>query len=64
MGRIRTVEHDPPWGWIARDPFDGKEFIEDGFRWRSRSVARAVVDEQRAIAKMKEREKAKKRRKP
>jgi len=40
--RIRTVEHDPGWGWIARNPFTGCEISED-FRWASRSVARAVV---------------------
>lgn len=44
--RIRTVEYEPGWGWIARNPWTGKEVIED-FVWRSRSVARAVVAEAR-----------------
>lgn len=48
--RIRTVEYEPGWGWIARDPWTGKEVIED-FVWRTRSVARAVVDEARLFRK-------------
>lgn len=44
--RIRTVEYVPGWGWIARNPWTGKEVIED-FVWVSRSVARAVVDSAR-----------------
>ena len=40
--RIRTVEYEPGWGWIARDPMTGKEVIDD-FRWRSRAIARQVV---------------------
>ena len=40
--RIRTVEYEPGWGWIARDPRTGKEVIHD-FRWRSRAIARQVV---------------------
>ncbi len=39
--RVRTVEHDPGWGWIARDP-QGHEVIP-GFRWASRSIARCVA---------------------
>jgi len=39
--RIRAVEYDPGYGWIARGP-DGNEVIEN-FRWTSRSVARDVV---------------------
>jgi hypothetical protein len=39
--RIRTVEYDPDWGYIARNPWTGKEIIED-FRWRTRDVARTV----------------------
>ncbi len=54
--RIRTVEYDPRWyGWIARDPDTGKEIMEEGFRWNSRSVARAVVLEARAMAEVKRR---------
>lgn len=41
--RVRTVEYDPGYGWIARNPFTGREIPEDGFRWVSRSVARSVV---------------------
>jgi hypothetical protein len=40
--RVRTVEREPGWGWIARDPRTGAE-ISPGFRWSSRSVARDVV---------------------
>lgn len=47
--RVRTVEHDPGHGWIARDPATGLE-IWPNFRWASRSVARAVVAEARALA--------------
>lgn len=47
--RVRTVEHDPGHGWIARDPATGLEVLP-GFRWASRSVARAVVTEARAPA--------------
>ena len=36
--RIRTVEYEPGWGWIARDPRTGKEVIHD-FRWSSRAIA-------------------------
>ncbi len=50
LKRVRTVEYDPGWGWIARDPETGKEII-DGFRWRTRSVARAVVDETRMLGR-------------
>ncbi|MBQ0917508.1 hypothetical protein KBW71_03565 [Hydrogenophaga aromaticivorans] len=42
--RVRTVEYDPGWGWIARDPSTGREVLEN-FRWTSRSVARDVVDQ-------------------
>jgi hypothetical protein len=48
MKRIRTVEYDPGWGWIARNPYTGEEVIKD-FVWRSRSVARAVVAEAKLI---------------
>lgn len=44
--RIRRVEKDPYGGWIARDKF-GVEYFDGGFRWNSRSVARAVVEEDR-----------------
>lgn len=40
--RVRTVEYEPGYGWIARDPITGREVIEN-FRWTSRSVARDVV---------------------
>jgi hypothetical protein len=46
-GRVRTVEYEPGEGWIARSPFDGRELGGNGFRWRTRSVARCVVDEER-----------------
>lgn len=45
--RVRRVEYDPPWGWVARKR-DGTEIGpggEQGFRWTSRSVARCVVQE-------------------
>lgn len=45
--RVRRVEKDPFGGWIARDKF-GVEYQKD-FLWNSRSVARAVVDEDRAF---------------
>lgn len=41
--RIRTVEHDPGYGWIARDPRTGNAIPDEDFRWNSRSVARTVV---------------------
>lgn len=47
--RIRTVEYDPGWGWIARSPYDGHEIGGDGFRWRTRDVARTVVWETRLL---------------
>ena len=49
MARIRTVEFIPGEGWIARCPFSGFEIMEPGFRWFTRSVARAVVDEARIL---------------
>lgn len=45
--RIRTVEYDDRWGWIARSPFDGHQLGGDGFYWRTRDVARTVVGEER-----------------
>ena len=39
--RVRTVEYEPGFGWIARDP-NGHEVWPD-FRWASRSVARDVA---------------------
>lgn len=50
MARFKTVEYDPGWGYIARNPWTGEEVI-DGFRWRTRDVARAVVDEARLLSK-------------
>lgn len=47
--RVRTVEYEPGWGWIARDPRTGREVLEN-FRWTSRSVARDVVDQCRNMA--------------
>ena len=41
--RVKSVEYDPGWGWIARDPL-GAEVVPD-FRWASRWVARAVAIE-------------------
>lgn len=40
--RVRTVEYEPGWGWIARNPATGEEVLPN-FRWRTRSVARDVV---------------------
>jgi hypothetical protein len=48
MIRIRAVEHEAGWGWIARSPWTGKEIVE-GFRWRTRDVARTVVEEDRLL---------------
>lgn len=48
--RIRTVEYEPGWGWIARDPRTGKEVIH-AFRWSSRAIARQVVSDCRAARK-------------
>ena len=39
--RIRTVEYDPGWGWVARDP-QGREVIPN-FYWSSRAIARDVA---------------------
>ena len=50
MKRVRTVEHETGWGWIARDPATGREVIPE-FRWRTRSAARDVVAAQRALAR-------------
>lgn len=53
--RFRTVECDHRaggiygYGWIARCPRTGAEIMEPGFRWRTRSVARSVVDEHRLL---------------
>ena len=47
--RIRTVEYEPGWGWIARCPKTGIEIMEEGFRWNSRSVARSVVYEHKIL---------------
>lgn len=47
--RPRTVEHEPGCGWIARCPATGRELGGVGFRWRTRSVARTVVDEERLL---------------
>jgi hypothetical protein len=41
--RVKTVEHDPRGGWIARDPLTGEEILEEGFRWNCRASARDVV---------------------
>lgn len=41
--RVRTVEREPGWGWIARDPA-GYEVTPD-FRWASREIARGVARE-------------------
>lgn len=46
--RVRTVEREAGWGWIARNP-DGSEVIP-GFRWSSRCVARAVALDARIAA--------------
>ena len=53
--RIRTVEYEPGWGWIARDPRTGKEVIHD-FRWSSRAIARQVVSGVRYMAHQNSRE--------
>jgi hypothetical protein len=49
VGRVRTVEYDPGWGWIARNPYTGRAIPDEDFRWRSRSVARSVVLECRLL---------------
>lgn len=49
MKRVRTVEYEPGWGWIARDPATGEEIIPN-FRWASRSVARTVVLETKLLS--------------
>ena len=46
--RVRAVEYEPGWGWIARGP-DGKEVLAD-FRWRTRSAARDVATNARDLA--------------
>jgi hypothetical protein len=46
--RVRTVEREPGFGWIARDPNTGAEIWPE-FRWTSRSVARSVVHESRVL---------------
>lgn len=46
---VRTVEHEPGWGWIARDPSTGAEILPN-FRWTSRSVARGAVDQSRVLS--------------
>lgn len=51
IARIRTVEYDPGEGWIARSPYDGRQLGGDGFVWRTRDVARTVVDEERLLGK-------------
>lgn len=43
--RIRTVEYVKGEGWLARSPYDGRQLGGDGFVWRTRDVARTVVDE-------------------
>lgn len=48
-GRFRTVEFEPGWGWVARDPWSGFDIMEPGFCWNSRYVARTVVDEARVL---------------
>lgn len=48
--RIKTVEYERGYGWIARNPWTGEEVIED-FVWSTRSVARAVVQEARLLGK-------------
>jgi hypothetical protein len=45
--RVRSVEYEPGWGWIARGP-DGRE-VQPEFRWRTRSAARDVAACARAL---------------
>ena len=45
MARTRTIEYDPGEGWVARSPYDGRQLGGEGFVWRTRDVARTVVDE-------------------
>ena len=47
--RVKTVEYDPGFGWIARESATGEEIMPN-FRWSSRSVARTVVAETRLLA--------------
>lgn len=45
---MRAVEYDSYWGWVARCTKCKRELGpggEQGWRWRTRSVARAVVAE-------------------
>jgi hypothetical protein len=51
---LRRVEHEPGWGWIARDR-DGREVVEN-FRWASRAVARTVAAEADMVADIRSRE--------
>ncbi|WP_149344770.1 hypothetical protein [Neorhizobium sp. P12A] len=46
MTRIKTVEYEEGFGWIARHPVTGEEIIPE-FRWASRAIARTVVLESR-----------------
>lgn len=39
--RVKRVEHERGWGWIARDRH-GDEVVKE-FRWTSRSIARDVA---------------------
>lgn len=52
MRRVKTVEYDPGYGWIARHPRTGDEIIA-GFRWASRAVARTVVLEAKLLSEAK-----------
>lgn len=47
--KYRTVEYESGCGWIARCPATGRELGGQGFRWRTRYVARTVVDEERLL---------------
>lgn len=56
MKRIKTIEYEPGWGWIARSPWTGKEVL-DNFRWRTREVARDVVRQARLLGSKRRRHK-------
>ena len=47
--RVRTVEHDAGFGWIARSSRTDEEVLP-GFRWTSRAIARTVVLEDKLFA--------------
>ena len=51
MKRVRSVEYDPGFGWIARSPLTGEEVLPN-FRWSSRAIARTVAAETRLLSSL------------